>query len=147
MMLMSRPSDITIIQQDHPSEEETQLIYGQLRASNKLHTGELLYKSLHLFAYGPEQQVVGGLFGEIGWGWLHVSSLWVADHYRRRGLGAKLLEQAEAEAQALGITRGYLETTSFQARPFYAKMGYDVFAQLEDLPPGHTCYYMKKYFV
>ncbi len=139
-------NDIEIIQQDHPTEDETGFVYGKLRASNKLHTGELPYKSLHLFAYGPERQIVGGLFGEAGWGWLHVDILWVDSGYRGRGLGARLLEQAEAESLALGISRGYLETTSFQARAFYEKMGYEVFAQLEDQPPGHTCFYMKRRF-
>lgn len=139
-------SDVEIIQQEHPSEEETQFIYGQLRTSNRVHTGELPYKSLRIFAYGPERQVVGGLFGEAGWGWLHVDILWVDESYRARGLGAQLLKQAETESLALGINRSYLETTSFQAKPFYEKMGYEVFAQLEDQPPGHTCYYMKKFF-
>jgi hypothetical protein len=27
---------------------------------------------------------------------------------------------------------------------FYKKRGYHVFAQLENQPPGHICYYMKR---
>ena len=133
-----------IIQRDHPNPEEAAFVYGQLRRHNAAHTGALPRKSLHLFAYGPDRQPVGGLFGEVGWGWLHVDILWVDAAYRRRGLGGELLGRAEAEALALGVDRGYLETTSFQARPFYEKMGYEVFAELGDQPPGHTCYYLKK---
>lgn len=137
---------VEIVTQENPDEEEIKFVHAQLRASNRVHTGALPYKSLHIFAHGPERQVVGGLFGEAGWGWLHIDILWVDDGYRGHGIGARLLEQAEAEALAIGINRSYLETTSFQARPFYEKLGYEVFAQLEDQPPGHTCYYMKKYF-
>ena len=133
-----------IIQRDHPNPEEAAFVYGQLRQHNAAHTGALPRKSLHLFAYGPDRQVGGGLFGEVGWGWLHIDILWVDTFYRNRGLGGKLLGRAEAEALALGVDRGYLETTSFQARPFYEKMGYEVFAELEDQPPGHLCYYLKK---
>ena len=38
----------------------------------------------------------------------------------------------------------YLDTFSFQARPFYEKLGYKVFGTLEDHPKGHTHYFMKK---
>ena len=43
----------------------------------------------------------------------------------------------------MGVHRAYLETTDFQALDFYVGLGYEVFAQLENQPPGHTCYYMK----
>lgn len=132
------------MQQDTPDAEATAFVYARLRQHNLAHTGKLPQKSLHLFAYGPDRQVVGGLFGDIGWGWLHVDILWVDGSYRRQGLGGRLLRRAETEALALGVDRGYLETTGFQARPFYERMGYEVFAELEDQPPGHTCYYLKK---
>ena len=39
-----------------------------------------------------------------------------------------------------------LDTLSFQARPFYEKLGYRVYGQLEDFPAGsgHTRYYLTK---
>ena len=36
--------------------------------------------------------------------------------------------------------------TSFQALPFYQKYGYQVWGQLDDFPPGHTHYYLRKEF-
>jgi hypothetical protein len=53
------------------------------------------------------------------------------------------MDRAEAEALAMGVNRVYLESTDFQAVGFYKKRGYQVFAQLEDQPPGHICYYLK----
>jgi hypothetical protein len=43
-------------------------------------------KELHLFAYAPDRQIIGGLFGDISWGWLHVSIIWVAESYRHHGI-------------------------------------------------------------
>jgi uncharacterized protein (DUF924 family) len=37
-----------------------------------------------------------------------------------------------------------LETTSFEARPFYEKRGYEVFATLDDYPPGHSKFFLRK---
>lgn len=138
------PKDISIVQNEHPDEGETDFIYQQLRIFNTLHTGKLPRKSIRLFAYNPEGRVVGGLFGDVGWGWLHIDILWVDASYQGQGIATDLLKEAEVESVAIGVDRAYLETTAFQARPFYEKMGYEVFAQLEDQPPGHTCYYMKK---
>jgi len=38
----------------------------------------------------------------------------------------------------------WLETFSFQAPAFYEKYGYTIYAVLEDHPPGHKHYSMKK---
>ena len=38
----------------------------------------------------------------------------------------------------------YLSTYSFEAPRFYEKLGYEIFGRLEDFPPGHTKFYMRK---
>ena len=37
-----------------------------------------------------------------------------------------------------------MDTFSFQARPFYEKLGYRVFGQLPDYPRGQTRYFLAK---
>jgi ribosomal protein S18 acetylase RimI-like enzyme len=44
----------------------------------------------------------------------------------------------------MDVQQAFLETTDFQALGFYKKRGYQEFARLENQPPGHICYYMKK---
>ena len=129
---------------DHPSVEDTMYVYQQFRAFNDQQSGIFPSKDVHLFAYASNQQLIGGLFGDISWGWLHVSIMWVAEPYRKHGIGTQLMDHAETEAAAMGIYQAYLETTDFQAVGFYEKRGYHIFAQLENQPPGHICYYMKK---
>jgi GNAT superfamily N-acetyltransferase len=60
---------------------------------------------------------------------LYVSELFVAEDWRRRGVGAALLETAEAHAHSLGIeqvTIGSLAVNT-AARRAYAKAGFEEF--------------------
>lgn len=88
--------------------------------------------------------LVGGLTGETGWKWLFVDLLWIAETHRGRGLGARLLRSAEAEAVRRGALHVYLDTFDFQARPFYERQGYELFGTLEDYPPGHCRFFLRK---
>ena len=136
--------DIDIQQHDHPSADDLAHISQQFRSFNDHEGGVFPSKELHLFAYSPDEQIIGGLVGDISWGWLHVDILWVAESYRQNGIGTSLMDRAEAEAVVMGVEQAYLETTDFQALGFYKKRGYLAFAQMENQPPGHICYYMKK---
>jgi len=68
----------------------------------------------------------------------------VEDAARGQGLGRRLIGLAEDEARRRGCRHAYLDTTSFQARPFYEKLGYRLWGQLEDFPQGHTRYFLQK---
>lgn len=136
-------SGITIRQRDEPTADDLAYVSRSFRAYNDQQSGRFPSKELHLFAYAESDQIIGGLFGDISWGWLHVDVLWVAEAHRTSGIGTALMDRSEAEALAMGVGRAYLETTDFQAVGFYQQRGYEIFAQLEDQPPGHVCYYMK----
>jgi N-acetylglutamate synthase-like GNAT family acetyltransferase len=60
------------------------------------------------------------------------------------GRGTALLEAAEEEARAQGCHGVYLTTFSFQAKPFYERLGYEVVADIPDYPEGHRYHVMKK---
>lgn len=92
----------------------------------------------------PSGEVRGGLIGEIWGGWMHVSYLWVDTPLRRRGWARKLMQAAERFAIARGVHDINLETHSFQARPFYESLGYEVFATLDDFPTGHQKHFLRK---
>jgi hypothetical protein len=53
---------------------------------------------------------------------------------RGRGFGKELRKRAETYAVERGCTDAFLDTFSFQARPFYKKLAYRVFGTLENHP-------------
>jgi GNAT superfamily N-acetyltransferase len=57
--------------------------------------------------------------------------LWVAEAARGAGHGRRLMEDAEAYARSRGAVGATVETHSFQARPFYERLGYQVFGTLD----------------
>jgi len=103
-----------------------------------------LGKSLRVFLRSAEGKVVGGVIAEVFGGWVYVSLLWVAKTLRGNGWGTRLMRTVEAEAVKLGCRHAHLDTYSFEARPFYEKLGYAVFATLEDYPQGYSKYFLKK---
>jgi len=70
--------------------------------------------------------------------------MWVKEELRGRGYGYRLLTIAEDEARHRGAKNAYLDTFSFQAPGFYKQHGNRVFGELQDFPPGHQRYFMKK---
>jgi GNAT superfamily N-acetyltransferase len=88
--------------------------------------------------------VLGGLWGETMFGHLHVDLLFVPESARGTGIGRRLMMDAEAEAIRRGCRGSWLDTYSFQARGFYEKLEYTVFGTIEDFPPGHSRFFLRK---
>ena len=91
---------------------------------------------------GSVEAGINGLL--YAWGILYIDALWVDEPLRHRGLGTKLLARIESEAKQLSCTLSHLDTFDFQARGFYERNGYELFGTLDDCPPGHKRYYLKK---
>lgn len=101
------------------------------------------YRDLVVLSH-RDGELVGGLIGNTNWNWLFVKQLWVAESFRRRGIGRRLMIAAEREARQRGCMHAHCDTFDFQALPFYRKLGYSVFGQLEDYPAGHTRFFLQK---
>jgi GNAT superfamily N-acetyltransferase len=86
----------------------------------------------------------GGLLGQTARGWLNIDLLWVAPAERGSGLGSRLLNEAETEARARGCGGAWVDTYDFQARPFYEKQGYHLFAELDGFTNGHRRFFLRK---
>ena len=83
-------------------------------------------------------EVIAGFNGHTWGGCCELSHVWVHEQYRGRGLGARLLHSAEAEAVARGCAQVVLATHSFQAPGFYERMGYERKYTIEGRPKGHA---------
>ncbi|MFH5835646.1 GNAT family N-acetyltransferase [Proteiniclasticum sp. C24MP] len=104
-------------------------------------------------AFIPVNRVVRNEEGEIlaginsviyCWRVMAIDVLWVKEEFRKMGYGERLLQEMENVAKEEGCSMIHLDTFDFQAKDFYSKNGFEVFGVLENCPPGHTRYYMKK---
>jgi ribosomal protein S18 acetylase RimI-like enzyme len=127
-----------------PTDDEFNALVLALNQYNESQAGPLTKEKVSCFIKDDLGQIKGGIIGDIAWGWLYIEGLWVEPTLRKSGWGSALVTAIEDYAQLLGVTNFRLETTSFQALAFYQKLGYSIFGELEDMPPGHTCYFLKK---
>ncbi|HLO36261.1 MAG TPA: GNAT family N-acetyltransferase [Candidatus Deferrimicrobium sp.] len=126
------------------SPDELARVTDSLDRWNMETTGVRDYHPIAIFLRDDEDEIRGGVTGGVWGGWLHIVGLWIDDPFRGRGLGRKLVLAAEAEARTVGARRAFLETHSFQAPGLYLKLGYVVFAEIEDYPPGASEMFLRK---
>lgn len=65
-------------------------------------------------------------------GWFYLTDLFVEKAYRGRGVGAELLCSLEEVIAKSGVTNIWVWTAGYEAPGFYQKMGYEIFAEMED---------------
>jgi GNAT superfamily N-acetyltransferase len=135
---------ITLEDQAFPAVRDA--VWGGLLAFNEAHSGPGSFTStpLNVVLRGDDGVPLGGLVGRSYAGWLYVELFHIPQAHRRAGLGREMLSMAERGAAARGCLGVRLETYSFQAPGFYARMGYSVVGVLRDCPPGHTRYSLAK---
>jgi len=125
--------------------EEMRYVVDQLHRENLARAKKAWKRAeVRLFLRDEEGTVQGGCFGSVSMGWIEILILWVAPEARGQGWGEKMMNQAEWLAQEHGAIGAMVQTTDFQARPFYERLGYEVFADWPDNPPGHVTYFLRK---
>src|SRR5690554_4682504 len=87
----------------------------------------------------------GGLTARISFGWMFVELLFVPERLRGQGVGRQLMEQAEVVAREHGCSGIWLDTFTFQAPGFYSKLGYTVFGEISNYPPGNSRFFLQKH--
>jgi ribosomal protein S18 acetylase RimI-like enzyme len=97
---------------------------------------------LACFARLPSGEVIGGAVGRTWGPCCELQQLWVEPAQRHAGIGARLVRDFEARAQARGCRTFYLETFNFQAPGFYRQLGYEVSYEHAVYPHGIVKYTM-----
>jgi GNAT superfamily N-acetyltransferase len=133
-----------IVYVDKPEESAWGIIGRGVGNYNEQQAGDSQFQRLCFVLRTPDEEIVGGVLGEIYWGWFYLDLLWVKDELRGHGYGHQLLTRAEDEARQRGAKNAYLDTFSFQAPEFYKQHGYQVFGELQDFPVGQQRYFLKK---
>lgn len=100
-----------------------------------------------VIAKNDDGMVIGGLRGLCYWNTLHIELLWINEEYKGQRLGSKIIFEAEKFAISKGYENAFVDTTSWQARPFYERHGYELVATINNRPKGHKSFYLLKILV
>lgn len=100
---------------------------------------------IFLFAKNVQNSIIGGVYGSLGYyAGLQIHTLWVADYFRKQGVGKALMLEIEAIGKQSGAIKVILDTFTFQAEDFYKKLGYQEFGRIKNFPQGHDWVYFFK---
>lgn len=141
---MSAKIDIT-----SSTKEETDYIDNAIvkyNAKQVPFTQQITFEGINFVTKNEEGSIIGGINSMLYcWGVLYIDILWVDDNYRSIGIGSQLMQKVQETAKEKGCSLIHLDTFDFQAKDFYLKHGFEVFGVLENCPPGHKRFYMKKH--
>jgi ribosomal protein S18 acetylase RimI-like enzyme len=101
-------------------------------------------KPIQIIARDELNEIIGGLYGRSIWGTLEVKTFVVKPENRKKGIGRKLIIEAEKEAKNRNCRFISLDTFSFQAPGFYEKLGFEKIGTETDFPKGFEKYYYRK---
>lgn len=127
-----------------PAERDVEALVQGLTEHALPVTGTPGFQPLNVFVRDGDGTLVAGAHGQVNWNWLHIGLFWVATERRHQGLGSRLLAAIETSALERGCSQAHLDTFSYQARPFYERHGYRLFATLENYPTGQQRYFLRK---
>ncbi len=134
-----------VIETDQVTDADEKAMMKFLGAYNHAKAGPEGVRPLGLLLRpAADAPIEGGVVAWSWYGWLHIAFVYLPESLRGAGLGRKLLQRAEAIARERGCHGMWLDTFSFQARGFYEKLGFSVFAEIEDYPPGHSRFFLRK---
>jgi GNAT superfamily N-acetyltransferase len=133
-----------IVLDTSPAEADRKAIQDALVAFNRSQTTLRDYRDVAVLIRDDAGATIGGLSGYTSYRWMFIELLFVPEHLRGQNIGTKLMAQAEAHARSLGLVGIWLDTFTFQARPFYEKLGYSVFGTIDNDPPGGARYFLSK---
>ncbi|EOZ9064282.1 GNAT family N-acetyltransferase [Providencia rettgeri] len=133
-----------IIAHEITTEDKEELLAG-LRSFNTQFLNADRFGSLGIYFKNDDGVMLGGLLTSVKANWLCIDYLWVSESARNDGLGRELMYTAEREAIKLGCIHSLVDTFSFQALPFYEKLGYVKQMSLPDFPEtGMQRHYLTK---
>ena len=130
-----------------PRPGDVQFLEDRIYEFNAAATGIGGGEWLAIFVRDDAGRIVAGLGGNTWGSCLEIRQFWVEESRRRKGLGTKLYDAAEKEAVRRGCRQIVLNTFDFQAPGFYARLGFEVAAVIENHPHGHRNLLLRKRLV
>ena len=133
----------TVALEPKPTAAMRRAIMRPLRRHNHAKAGDGAFAPVAVTVRDAQGSVAGGLWGYVWHSFLFVELL-AMGKARGGGVGTRVMALAEAEARRLGCTGIWLDTFTFQAPGFYAKLGFEEAGRITDHPPGHDRIFLVK---
>jgi GNAT superfamily N-acetyltransferase len=133
LILMNK---LTVAFEPYADTDLRNIVQTMVDNHNVATTGRAEWYPVAFFLKDENGEVLGVLLGDIWAAWLHVRTLAVAAPLRGHGFGKELMNRAETYAVERGCTGAYLDTFSFQARPFYESLGTGYLERLKIIRSG-----------
>jgi len=130
--------------EDDPRREDVAVLDERLYEFNAAASGVHDGRLLAIFVREDDGTIVAGMHGWTWGGTGFVQAIWVHEKLRGRGLGARVLAAAEAEAVRRGCHQMHLDTHGYQAPGFYRRLGYDVIGELPGWPGDNVRIFLRK---
>lgn len=129
----------------NPSEQDIQDVRGGLRVFNDPFVDHINETQMAVFVVDESGKRRGGVVSRLWGNWMHVLYLWVDPAFKGKGVGRQLMHKMEAVAIAQGCHSAMVDTFSFQAKPFYEKLGYRNQMTLDAFPGDeHQLHFLTK---
>jgi ribosomal protein S18 acetylase RimI-like enzyme len=129
-------ADLRVESFDDPAPGDLAAVDDGLDAYNRKTADLDGVRRMGCFARLPGGAVVGGAVGRTWGAACELQQLWVHEAHRRRGLGARLVRAFEDAARRRGCDLLYLDTFTWQAPAFYARLGFRVACEFAGFPGG-----------
>jgi GNAT superfamily N-acetyltransferase len=127
------------------TEQDINAVRLGLIAANRENSGrEAGYHPFVFHILDADGKPIGGATGHGSFDWLFVELLFVPKQLQGQGIGTRLMGEIEAFARRHNLIGIWLDTFSFQARPFYEKLGFSVFGTIDDNPIGGQRFFLEK---
>lgn len=89
-------------------------------------------------------QIIGGALIWEHSDALYIDVLWCDEHYRKKGIGTKIMSMIDGVAINKRLPKIFVDTYAFQAQAFYQKHGFYCIGTIPEYLLGHNRIFMRK---
>ena len=126
------------------SEEQVEDIESRLDAYDESHIPYKMNGSIQI-GFEENGNLIAGLDACVtAFKILYVSTVFVDEACRRKGIGARLMREMERRAAAMGVNTIRLDTFDWQGKEFYESLGYDCVGRYENVEDGYSEFFFLK---
>lgn len=124
--------------------EQTKDIESKLEAHDNKHITYRIPGTVSIGVMQDGALIAGAVGCMTAFKIFYLSTVYIEEGRRRRGIGSALMECVEARAAALGATMVRLDTFDWQGAEFYKKLGYEQVGQYESKEDGFSEHFFLK---